>query len=185
MRSPPPEPASLSAGVLHRMNRPWLSLDAMVGRLAAFRSRYPAAGLGADFIVGFPGETEAQFEETLANAEKIGFSYAHIFRYSPRPGTVAASMHGSAVPEAVKRKRSDRLRATIAQSGHRFVERQVGTMRSIIVEGNSARGMTANYLTVDLGVVSTLPNSWLDVIIEGSASEGRQCTAHPLHREKP
>ncbi len=176
---------SLSAGVLHRMNRPWLSLDAMVGRLAAFRSRYPAAGLGADFIVGFPGETGAQFEETLANAEKIGFSYAHIFRYSPRPGTAAAAMRGSDVPEAVKRKRSDRLRAMIAGSGRRFVERQVGTTRSIIVEGNSTKGMTANYLTVNLGAVSTLPNSWLDVVIERSASEVRQCTARPLRPEEP
>jgi threonylcarbamoyladenosine tRNA methylthiotransferase MtaB len=168
---------SLSAGVLRRMNRPGVELDGMVERLAAFRARYPAAGLGADFIVGFPGETEAQFEETLANARKIGFSYAHIFRYSSRPGTAAAAMTDMAIPEAVKRERSARLRMVIARSADAFVVRQIGKTRRIIVEGSMAKGVTANYLTVDLDGISPLPNSWLDVIIEKSSGKGRQCTA--------
>jgi threonylcarbamoyladenosine tRNA methylthiotransferase MtaB len=168
---------SLSAGVLRRMNRPGAELEGMVERLAAFRARYPAAGLGADFIVGFPGETEAQFEETLANAGKIEFSYAHIFRYSPRPGTAASAMADMAIPEAVKRERSDRLRVVIARSADAFVGRQIGKTRRIIVEGSSTKGITANYLTVDLGPIAPLPNSWFDVVIEKSAGKSRQCTA--------
>ena len=172
---------SLSEEVLRLMNRPCSGLDALVGRLASFRQRYPAAGLGADFIVGFPGETDAQFEETLANAGKIGFSYAHIFRYSSRPGTAAAAMRGMEVPEAEKRSRSDRLREVVAKSARAFGEQQVGAMRRIITEGDSAKGITANYLRVDLCGISALPNSWLDVIIEESVSGGRQFTAHSLH----
>ena len=172
---------SLSEPVLRSMNRPCSGLAALVGRLSSFRERYPTAGLGADFIVGFPGEAEAQFEETLANAGKIGFSYAHIFRYSSRPGTAAAGMRGLEVPEAEKQIRADRLRAVIAKSAREFGALQVGAVRRIITEGDCAKGITANYLRVDLPGISALPNSWLDVIIEESASGGRQFTAHPLH----
>jgi threonylcarbamoyladenosine tRNA methylthiotransferase MtaB len=176
---------SLSGKVLRRMNRPAAEVDALVGRLASFRARYPAAGLGADFIVGFPGETEAQFLETLRNAAKIGFSYAHIFRYSPRPGTPAAAMREGAVPEEEKRLRRDRLAGVIAESAAAFVARQVGSKRRIITEGGSGRGCTANYLTVELGGLSPLPNSWLDVIIEEYSRKGRQCRAHPSRSGEP
>jgi threonylcarbamoyladenosine tRNA methylthiotransferase MtaB len=171
---------SLSGEVLRAMNRPCDELDALVERLSAFRARYPSAGLGADFIVGFPGETDAQFAETLANVERIGFSYAHIFRFSARPGTAAASLAASAVPDAVKRERSDRLREAVANSATAFAERQTGEKRRIIVEGD-AGGITANYLAVELGEHSALSNSWLDVIIEECARKGRRYSAHPLH----
>jgi len=175
---------SLSGEVLRRMNRPAADIGALIGRLTSFRARYPAAGLGADFIVGFPGETEAQFEETLAGGVKIGFSYAHIFRYSPRPGTPAALL-GSALPEAVKRHRGDRLREAVEKSAAAFARRQIGTTRRIITEGGSAGGITANYLAIDPGRISALPNSWLDVIIEESARTGRRCKAHPSRNEEP
>jgi len=86
-------------------------------------------------------------------------------------------MADMAIPEAVKRERSDRLRVVIARSADAFVRRQIGKTRRIIVEGSSTKGITANYLTVDLGPISPLPNSWLDVVIEKSAGKSRQCTA--------
>jgi threonylcarbamoyladenosine tRNA methylthiotransferase MtaB len=168
---------SLSGEVLRCMNRPCEKPEKTIEQLAAFRSRFPLAGLGADFIVGFPGETDAMFEVTLAGAEKIGFSYAHIFRFSARPGTAAAAMSPK-VPETVKRERSERLRAAVEESRKKFIERQKGEVRRIIVEQERpVRGVTSNYISVELPGVSAPYNSWLDVVIEGTVGNGRLCRA--------
>jgi threonylcarbamoyladenosine tRNA methylthiotransferase MtaB len=169
----------LSEKVLAAMGRPCRDLDALLERLAAFRARSPHAGLGADFIVGFPGETGEDFEELLHRIKPVGFSYAHIFRFSPRPGTKAAAMSG-AVPESVKTKRSARLRALIEQQRQEFIRGQQGSAQRIIVEKEwPVRGVTANYLAVEIPSISALHNTWLDVIIDGLGS-GRWCMARPM-----
>lgn len=174
---------SLSPEVLAAMGRPCKKFDALLERLIAFRRRYPHAGLGADFIVGFPGETEAQFGETVTNAEKIGFSYAHIFRFSPRPGTAAALLPG-AVPETAKRERGRRFAEAIERSSTLFFQREQGQARRIIVEQERpARGVTGNYLDVEIPACSASHNAWLDVIIEGKL-KGRRCCARPLSAGK-
>jgi threonylcarbamoyladenosine tRNA methylthiotransferase MtaB len=124
---------SLSGRVLAGMNRPYKNLDALVEMLVKVRTVRPFAGLGADFIVGFPGESDEDFEKTQAIAERIGFSYAHIFRFSVRPNTPAATIDGT-VPEYIKTERSQRLRAMVAKSRARFISAQAGTIRRIIVE---------------------------------------------------
>ena len=169
---------SLSADVLSRMNRPSEKLEKTIERLAAFRGRFPHAGLGADFIVGFPGETGAMFEATLRNAEKIGFSYAHIFRFSARPGTAAAAMPQK-IPEAVKRERSERLRAAIENSRQKFIAHLNNVPLRIIVEQERpVRGVTSNYISVELPAGLSAPyNSWLDVVIERATGSGRFCRA--------
>lgn len=169
---------SLSAEVLMAMNRSNKALDTLVESLADFRGRRPQAGLGADFIVGFPGETDAMFEATVRNAKRIGFSYAHIFRFSQRPGTAAASLPDK-ISESVKRSRSEQLRAVIENSRKKFVERQRGIVHRIIVEQEQpVRGVTSNYLSVELSAgLSALHNSWLDVVIEGTAGNGKYCRA--------
>jgi threonylcarbamoyladenosine tRNA methylthiotransferase MtaB len=175
---------SLSAEVLSRMHRPNHDLERTIELLADFRGRFPHAGLGADFIVGFPGETDAMFEATLRNAEKIGFSYAHIFRFSARPGTAAAAMTPK-IPEAVKRFRSERLRAVIERSRLKFIESQQGAAVRIIVEQERpVRGITSNYLGVELhSGVSAIPNTWLDVVIEEGQGSGRFCRAKPYSKK--
>lgn len=171
---------SLSGDVLKAMKRPHETLDDLVEKLADFRGRYPCTGFGADFIVGFPGETDAMFEATLRNAEKIGFSYAHIFRYSLRPGTAAAALPRK-IPESVKRSRREGLRAVIEKSRQKFIEGQKGTTRRIIVEQERpVRGVTSNYLSVELHGASAAHNSWLDVVIEGTDGNGRICRVRGL-----
>jgi threonylcarbamoyladenosine tRNA methylthiotransferase MtaB len=164
---------SLSPEVLEAMGRPFKGLDRTVERLVDFRTRYPHAGLGADFIVGFPGETDAMFEVTLHNAQKLRLSYAHIFRFSARPGTAAAEMSPK-IPETVKRERSERLRAIIEKSRQKFIAGQKGIAHRIIVEqARPVRGVTSNYLTVEIPGASAPYNSWLDVVVDESSVSGK------------
>jgi tRNA A37 methylthiotransferase MiaB len=166
------------------MSRSYALFDETVDRLRRFRAKYPDAGLGADFIVGFPGETGAHFTETAGLAEQIGFSYAHLFRFSARPGTAAADLTDK-IPEVVKTERSARLRAIVEKSRERFARRQRGRVHRIIVEqGAPLRGMTSNYLPVEGASFSVLHNSWIDVIIDGTMENGRfRCSVNPIRRE--
>jgi len=160
------------------MNRFCRDLDVLLTKLSDFRKRHPFAGLGADFIVGFPGESEKEFEDLLESAEAIGFSYAHIFRFSARPGTAAATMNMT-VPERVKTERSGRLRLSIERQRQAFIKKQQGLEHRIIVEKERpVRGTTANYLAVELPSFSALHNEWLNVIMRGTVL-GRFCTADP------
>ena len=119
------------------------------------------------------------FEETLRNAEHIGFSYAHIFRFSARPGTAAAVMPHK-IPEAVKSERGEKLRTVIEKSRKKFLSCLQGTAHRIIVEQERpARGVTSNYLTVEIPGVSAPHNSWLDVIIADSHGSGKTIRARP------
>ena len=171
---------SLSNEVLTAMNRRHTMPEALVESLSDFRGRFPRAGLGADFIVGFPGETDAMFETTIRNAEQIGFSYAHIFRFSSRPGTAAAALTPK-IPEAIKRSRSERLRGVIEKSRKKFIASQKDATRRIIVEQERpVRGVTSNYLSVELPGASAPYNSWLDVVIEGTTGNGKYCRAEPF-----
>jgi threonylcarbamoyladenosine tRNA methylthiotransferase MtaB len=167
-----------SPKVLLSMNRFCRDLDVLLTKLSDFRKCHPFAGLGADFIVGFPGESEKEFEDLLRSADAIGFSYAHIFRFSARPGTAATTMNMT-VPERVKTERSGRLRSLIERQRQAFIKKQQGLERRIIVEKElPVRGTTANYLAVELPSFSALHNEWLNVIMRGTVL-GRFCAADP------
>ena len=131
---------SLSTNVLRGMGRSSTNVDELVKKLSSFRKKYPCAGLGADFIVGFPGETEDDFNETLRRVEKIGFSYAHIFRYSVRPGTEAASLT-SQVCDSVKSSRSTQLRKVINKSRSSFLLSSSTDSSRIVVESHFLSGV--------------------------------------------
>lgn len=151
---------SLQSGsdtVLARMRRPYRRRATRAAARAAAQT-VPAFGLGADLIVGFPGETEAEFAETLALVEELPFTYLHVFRYSARPGTAAAALPGAVHPEMVS-ERSQRLRQLARRKGEQFARVLVGQWREAIVE--SARGLagwrqstTDNYATV------LVPETW-------------------------
>jgi threonylcarbamoyladenosine tRNA methylthiotransferase MtaB len=166
--------------VLTAMNRPSTGMGAFIETLINFRTRFPDAGIGGDFIVGFPGETEANFRETLEQVEKIGFSYGHVFRYSKRPMTPAAGFSGQ-IDEKEKSRRSARLRAAIDRSYDGFVRRLMGTRHRIIVEKEGpVYGRASNYLQIEAPEASAPRNSWLMVKIHGLNRVSGLCQALPI-----
>ena len=126
--------------------------------VADARAAIPDLIITTDLIVGFPGETDADFEESLRFVEEMRFAHAHIFPFSPRAGTAAAEFDGQ-VPKAVKRERSRRMHEVVARTGHSERSRYVGATRPVLWEGSGQQltdqagallwsGLTDNYLRV-------------------------------------
>lgn len=114
---------SLSPGVLSRMRRGHYGPKDVHRFLDRLAQVWPVFGLGADFIAGFPGETEGDAARTIEYAAALSLSYAHVFPYSPRPGTAAASLGGQ-VLDPEKKERAARLRALVARKRQSFLKRQ-------------------------------------------------------------
>jgi tRNA-2-methylthio-N6-dimethylallyladenosine synthase len=123
--------------VLAAMKRGYTVLEykSIVRRLRQVR---PGVSLSTDFIVGFPGETEEDFERTMALVEEVGFDASFSFVYSRRPGTPAADLADD-TPQAVKLERLARLQAAINANAARISESMVGTVQRILVEGASKK----------------------------------------------
>ena len=117
--------------VLHAMRRPYRAADyaALVRRAC----RRGPVGIGADVIVGHPGESDRDFEETLAFLRDLPVAFLHVFRYSPRPGTAAARL-GDAVPDAIARERSARLRMLGDEKRAAFLRSLVGARLEVLAE---------------------------------------------------
>ncbi|MBN1980659.1 MAG: MiaB/RimO family radical SAM methylthiotransferase [Chitinivibrionales bacterium] len=152
--------------VLTKMNRSVADYDRFFERLALCQSRVPNLGIGADFIVGFPGETGKEFEYLSETVAVKPFSYGHVFRYSARPGTAAVQLPG-AVDEAVKRQRAEVLRQMLLQTRSRFIQRQIQRVvhRIIVEDAATCRGVTANYIQVAVPNGRASHNSWLAVVL--------------------
>lgn len=118
--------------VLKAMNRRHTAADylRLIDRIRAAR---PDIAMSGDFIVGFPGETDADFEDTLAVVREVRYAQAFSFKYSPRPGTPGADMK-SHVAEAVKDERLQRLQALLTQQQHEFTAGLVGKTVSTLIE---------------------------------------------------
>lgn len=129
---------------MHRKYRPWHYED----RIAKIRAAMPTAAIGADVMVGFPGETDEHFEETRAFIERLPFTYLHVFTYSSRPGTPSAAMPDQ-VPVHVARERNRVLRELIAEKKRVFQESLVGsTVEAITLSqrhGGRTESLTDNY----------------------------------------
>jgi threonylcarbamoyladenosine tRNA methylthiotransferase MtaB len=137
--------------ILGRMGRGYTSRF-FVERAAAIRERIPDIGITTDIIVGFPGETDEQFDETMRIVEEVGFAKTHVFRFSPRPGTMAAEMKPR-VPQGVISSRARQLIALGEETGLKFRERFVGTTLQVLAEsragnGKSLAGFSSNYIRV-------------------------------------
>jgi threonylcarbamoyladenosine tRNA methylthiotransferase MtaB len=135
--------------ILAAMNRPYD--QAFYLRLCerAF-TLLPDLAITSDVMVGFPGEDRAAFESTLHVARTVGLARAHIFRYSPRPGTPAAEM-ADAVPEEEKEVRSRELAEVCRQTQQRYISRYLGKTLNVLVEGKEKNGgllsgYTENYI---------------------------------------
>ncbi len=165
-----------SAAVLKRMRRrysPALYADAV----ALVRSTVPDAAITADVMVGFPGESDEEFEESYLFCRDMEFAGIHVFSYSPRPGTAAASM-ASQVADAVKKERSNRMLELARESSRRFCERFLGETKMVLWENEEGKqkglysGLTDNYIRVYVVSSSPLTNSILPVKLIGLCEDG-------------
>jgi tRNA-2-methylthio-N6-dimethylallyladenosine synthase len=118
--------------VLKAMNRSHTT-SSYLAILDRVRAARPDIALSGDFIVGFPGETDAEFEDTLRLVEAVGYAQAYTFKYSPRPGTPASDM-GDQVPERVKDERLQRLQALINAQQLAFNGETVGQRTALLIE---------------------------------------------------
>ncbi len=135
--------------VLRRMRR-WHTREQYRRRALEIAARLPVLGLGADIITGFPGETDADHEQTRALVEELPYTYLHVFPFSPRDGTVAAGLaRESPVPQRVAGERSRELRDLVDEKGRRYRARRVGE-RAVVVPENGGVGLTGDYLRVSL-----------------------------------
>lgn len=137
--------------LLRRMGRHWYTAESYARAIERIAARLTVFGLGADIIVGFPGETDADFARTVAMVERLPFTYLHVFAYSPRPGTAATRLPDH-VPLAVAQERSAHVRHLGQGKGNEYRRTRIGTTADAIVI--SAAGerevMTGDYLTLPL-----------------------------------
>jgi len=162
-----------STRILKAMRRTY-SREKYLSLVERLRSAIPDLALGTDIIVGFPGETEQDFEDTLEVIEEVGFDSAFTFVYSPRAGTEAATMPDQ-VSEDVKRERMERLVAVVQRGAAARNAARVGRLEEILVEGPSRtderllRGRTRRNTTVNFTGTATA-GDLVHVTIEGSTS---------------
>jgi tRNA-2-methylthio-N6-dimethylallyladenosine synthase len=162
-----------STRILKAMRRTY-SRERFRGLVADLRAAIPDLALTTDLIVGFPGETEEDFRETVAAVEEIGFDGAFTFVFSPRSGTEAAALPGQ-VDEGVKRERIERLIDVVQRSAAERNAGRVGRVEEVLVEGPSRtdpsllRGRTRRNTTVNFAG-SAAPGELVPVAIAGSSS---------------
>jgi threonylcarbamoyladenosine tRNA methylthiotransferase MtaB len=137
-----------SDSVLKRMKRRY-RIRHYEDRMLRAAALLPDAAFGADVMVGFPGETDAEFEETRAFIERMPYTYLHVFTYSERPGTPAAEA-ADPVPMAVRKERNAILRDLAAAKNLAFRQSLVGKRLSVVTLENEHFGLSDNYLKVEL-----------------------------------
>jgi threonylcarbamoyladenosine tRNA methylthiotransferase MtaB len=154
---------------MHRRYRPWHYRE----KILKIRTAMPAAAIGADVMVGFPGETDAEFEETRRMIEELPFTYLHVFTYSARPGTPAAEF-AAQVPVAVARERNRVLREIASKKKAAFMRSLVGTVvEAITLQSGGAEfteALSENYLKLKISGCHD-PNRWIAVNVEGVKGE--------------
>src|SRR5438067_8153010 len=162
-----------STRVLNAMRRTY-SRERYLRLVDELRDAIPDLALTTDLIVGFPGETEDEFEETVSAVEEVGYDGAFTFVYSPRQGTEAAAMLDQ-VPEDVKRERIERLVEVVQRIGERRNRGRVGRIEEVLVEGPSRtdeallRGRTRRNTTV-VFTGDVQPGELVQVRIEDATS---------------
>ncbi len=166
--------------LMHRKYRPRHYAD----RIQKARALMPNAAIGADVMVGFPGETETDFEESRRFIESLPFTYLHVFTYSERPGTPAAKSPEQ-IPMAVRKERNRVLRELAARKNREFRTRMVGKTLSAVTLHEPFAALTDNYLKVELAVPRE-PNLLLNIRIGGLAEAAiREQEASPDLRIHP
>ncbi|WP_300407985.1 tRNA (N(6)-L-threonylcarbamoyladenosine(37)-C(2))-methylthiotransferase MtaB [Lagierella sp.] len=132
--------------ILQAMNRKY-SVEEYENKVKLIKDYFPTAGITTDIIVGFPGETDEDFAQTVDFVRKIGFSKVHIFKYSPREGTVAARMKNQ-VPGTIKKERSNKLFEVCEEVSNAEKMNQLGKTFEVLFESKSDHpGFVAGYAT--------------------------------------
>lgn len=150
--------------ILKRMVRPYRARD-YAAQIAAVRDRLPEACIGTDVIVGFPGESDAEAEETLSFVESAGIDYVHVFSYSDREGTASTRLDGKVDPRIVK-LRSEALHELGERLWAAYLDRQIGrTLPAVTLDGETA--LTENYCQVRIEGGRTRPNRSCSVEVRG------------------
>lgn len=134
-----------SMSVLKRMNRPY-DLNQYIDIVDKLKAARPDIQISSDFIVGFPGETEDDFEDTMKIAEKIKYINSYSFKYSPRPHTAAALMEDQ-IPEAMKKQRLAKLDSYLNELQRQFNESCIGKTLECLCEGLDKTGKHLIYRT--------------------------------------
>ncbi len=158
----------------------------------AARARIPEVAISTDIIVGFPGETEAEFEESYAFAREMDFMKLHVFRYSPREGTVAARLP-QRVPPDVAKARSARMLALSEEGARRYWTRFLGCEVDVLweqVSGASAAGfhnvgLTDTYIRVEMDAPQALTNAITRVRLVALSERGMRAVALAERAETP
>jgi tRNA-2-methylthio-N6-dimethylallyladenosine synthase len=162
-----------STRVLKAMRRTY-SRERYLKLVGEMRAAIPDLALTTDIIVGFPGETEDDFRETLEVVDEVGFDGAFTFVYSPRAGTEAAAM-AEQIPDGVKRDRIERLVELVQRNAARRNEQRIGRVEEVLVEGPSrtdpsvVRGRTRRNTTVNFSG-DAAPGDFVDVLVERATS---------------
>jgi len=151
---------------MHRKYRPRHYAD----RVLKARALMPLAAIGADVMVGFPGETDADFEESRAFMESLPFTYLHVFTYSQRPGTPAAE-DAAQVPIPVRKERNRILRDLAAAKNLAFRKAMLGRTLSAITLHETGIALTGNYLKVELSSPRE-PNQIVDLQVAHLTAAG-------------
>jgi threonylcarbamoyladenosine tRNA methylthiotransferase MtaB len=151
---------------MHRKYRPRHYAD----RIAKARAWMPECAVGADVMTGFPGETEAEFEDSRAFIENLPFTYLHVFPYSERPGTPAAEA-AHQVPPELRKQRANVLRALADEKSRAFRQGLVGKRLSVVSLESGRVGLSDNYIKVTL-THRREKNRMEDVAIGGVTADG-------------
>jgi tRNA-2-methylthio-N6-dimethylallyladenosine synthase len=160
--------------ILAAMKRGYTALE-FKQKIRKLRAVRPGISISSDFIVGFPGETEADFGKTMKLIEDVGFDQSFSFIYSRRPGTPAADLEDD-TPDAEKHARLERLQARINAQAAAISQGMVGSVQRILVEGRSRRdeaelaGKTENMKTVNFSGPASLIGRFVDVVIVAALS---------------
>jgi threonylcarbamoyladenosine tRNA methylthiotransferase MtaB len=163
-----------SNDILKLMRRRYLR-EVYTERVNKIRGVMPHACIGVDVIVGFPGETDEHFLETYNYLNEIDISYLHVFTYSERDNTAAATMEG-VVPINVRNKRSKMLRGLSVKKRRAFYESQIGTTRTVLFEGDNREGyitgFTENYVKIKMPWNPELVNTLREVKLLSIEEDG-------------
>jgi threonylcarbamoyladenosine tRNA methylthiotransferase MtaB len=173
-----------SDATLRRMARRYTTAE-FAALVSAARAAIPGLAVTTDVIVGFPGETDSEFAESLAFVQEMGFARVHVFPYSLRPGTPAAGM-ADQVPPQVRAERARAMRAIAAASGRAFQRQFVGRTVEVLWESSRAApgdpvwsGLTDNYLRVRAPSPQDLANRFTPVRLVALAGDGLRGEIEP------
>ena len=160
--------------ILSAMKRGYTALE-FKHKIRKLRKVRPGISVSTDIIVGFPGETDTDFEQTMKLVDDIGFDQSFSFVYSRRPGTPAANLADD-TPDAIKHARLQRLQATLNANAKKIAEAMLGSVQNVLVEGpskknpNEMAGRTENMRYVNFPGDSRLIGQFVDVIITQAMS---------------